>query len=436
MLIKPKKFNVNYIQYDTQTVYKDSIIRVITSKEIFFFYHSQFQNTDKFLTHLKSGEELIIAGHKLKNGGYWLHWVISDENNELKPNKIQEDSRDSIKYIIYSSIAIFFTFLMIIDGLNSPYIVILFLLSIFFCGFSIKNLIQTALSPLNASLIMYQEEKNLIINKGDFNYKAYIFIKNHGKKIALLINKLSFRVHNKFISESDFNIVIDDPERIGVHLDKFNVKSRETKNNLEITHVNTLKINKKTQIYNNLHLIGDGEKNYYCKTHNSYLSQFVITKFSHPFFIALGDKIEIISNIKDNQIIGLYNQKDNSAYLIKPKKHINYNEKTTPMIITSCVAIFILSYIPIFLFLYLLKVNYIALLLLIPTCLFVPLLILSLYLIKKSLYFSSNRLDKYLLVQNYLQYQLNRNNSHNKVNIILNNEKFLGFDTVIIDDTN
>lgn len=165
MHLESERISTNFIRYNTLPVYKDAIIRLVTSGKTFFFFQSQFDNVDRFLSHLKFGDEIIVASHLLDNGGYWLHWAILDEDNELAPENQYDEGQGVLKYLAYSLLAMLVSFLMIIDSVDSIFIAILFLFSLLMSIFFIKELIDIGLSPLTESVMNYQKEKNIF---GDF----------------------------------------------------------------------------------------------------------------------------------------------------------------------------------------------------------------------------------------------------------------------------
>ncbi|WP_025153917.1 hypothetical protein [Morganella morganii] len=162
MLMKPERISAYFIRYDLQPVYKDMIVRIITSEKIFFFCYSQFDNTDDFLNQLVPGDDIIAAGHLLNNGGYWLHWAIKDENNELVPEKKYDESQNLLKYLAYGSLSMAVSLLMVICGADSIFIGLLFLFSLWINIFFAKELVMLAISPLNESVEIYQRERNIM----------------------------------------------------------------------------------------------------------------------------------------------------------------------------------------------------------------------------------------------------------------------------------
>lgn len=433
MQLESEKISTKFIRYDTLPVYKDTIIRLITSGKIFFFFQSQFDNADSFLNHLKSGDEIIAAGHLLDNGGYWLHWAILDEDNVLAPENQYDEGQGVLKYLAYSSLATLVSFLMIIDSVDSIFIAILFLFSLLMSIFFIKELIDIALSPLNESVMTYHKERN-IFGKPFFNEKIYSLIKKYRAVIFSLISGNIFKKHKRNISIDDYELINKNAESVGLNINLFDIKNIQVKSNMAISHLKIKHIRKRIRTPNNYYLISDGYNDFYCKTHNSFLAKEVLTKVQHPFFITLDDKVEVISDINNSDVIGLYNHTDKSAYLFMPSKHIDYDEMTTKVASVSSIFLFFITFIPMLIILLYFKAGFIAVIISFIVTMFVPIIIFSLYHFEKRKYFKNTNLDRFLLVKNYLQYLLNLNNDKSQVNVVLNTEHLTGFNTIVLDD--
>lgn len=215
MLIKPERISAYFIRYDIQPVYKDIIIRIITSEKIFFFCHSQFDHTDDFLNQLVPGDNMIAAGHLLNNGGYWLHWAIKDENNELMPENKYDESQNLLNYLAYGSLSMSVSLLMIICGADSIFIGLLFLFSLLMNIFFAKELVMFAISPFNESVEIYQRERN-IIDKPFSDKKIHTLIKNHEKKIFSFISLFLFERQKNCFQSITMNLLIRELKASGL----------------------------------------------------------------------------------------------------------------------------------------------------------------------------------------------------------------------------
>nr|WP_156823141.1 hypothetical protein [Providencia sneebia] len=414
-------------------MYKDTIIRIITSEKIFFFFHSQFDNTDSFLHQLKSGDEIIAAGHPLNNGGYWLHWAILDDNNELAPENKYDEGQSLLKYLACSTLASLVSFLMIIDGIESIFIAVLFLFTLIMNILFVKELIISAISPLNESVIIYQKEKG-IVDKPFFNKKVYNLIKRHRPKIFSIVNGSSFKKQNSNFSIDDYELINKKAENLGLNVKLFDIKEIKIKSNMAVSHLRINNNRKRIQTPNNYYLISDGCNEFYCKTHNSSLAKEVLTKIQHPFFVALKDKVEVISDVDNHQVIGLYNHTDESAYLFKPSNHIDYNEMTPKVALVSSIIFFLIIFISTSMVSLYFRADFFMVTVLFFASMVIPIMIYSLYLIQKKKYFKSTQLDRFLIVKNYLQYCLGLNHNKSCVNVVLNTEHPTGFNTIVLND--
>lgn len=223
-------------------------------------------------------------------------------------------------------------------------------------------------------------------------------------------------------------------ESVGLNINLFDIKNIQVKSNMAISHLKIKYIRRRIRTPNNYYLISDDYNDFYCKTHDSFLAKEVLTKVQHPFFIALDDKVEVISDINNSHVIGLYNHTDKSAYLFKPSKHIDYDEMTTKVASASSIFLFFITFIPILIILLCFKAGFIAVIISFFVSMFVPIIIFSLYHFKKKKYFKNTNLDRFLLVKNYLQYRLSLNNNKSQVNVVLNMEHLTGFNTIVLED--
>ncbi|HDF2342735.1 TPA: hypothetical protein PC598_002325 [Morganella morganii] len=433
MLMKPERISAYFIRYDLQPVYKDMIVRIITSEKIFFFCYSQFDNTDDFLNQLVPGDDIIAAGHLLNNGGYWLHWAIKDENNELVPENKYDESQDLLKYLAYGSLSMAVSLLMVICGADSIFIGLLFLFSLWINIFFAKELVMLAISPLNESVEIYQRERN-IMGKPFSDKKIHKLIKKHEEKIFLFISLFSFERPKKLFSVDNYELINKRAESIGLCVRWLDVDEIQIQSNMNVTSLRVNNVRRTVEIPNNYFLISDGYSDFYCKTHHSYRFGEVLTKIEHPFFVAVNDKVEVISNVDNNQIIGLYNHTDKSAYLFRSNRHIDYSEIATKSILASVMLMFFIIFMPCLIILLYLETGFTGVILSFFMSIPLPAIICFLLFLKRKRYAKRKNPDKLALVENYMQYRLDLNNNKSSINIVYNTGGLSRFNTTASDN--
>ena len=64
--------------------------RIITNKEVYFFYRNQFIDV-KVLDELKKGDVIHVGSHELDDGTYWLHWLVSSKGDLAIKDKFNYD---------------------------------------------------------------------------------------------------------------------------------------------------------------------------------------------------------------------------------------------------------------------------------------------------------------------------------------------------------
>ncbi len=433
MLIKPERISACFIRYDIQPVYKDIIIRIITSEKIFFFCHSQFDHTDDFLNQLVPGDNMIAAGHLLNNGGYWLHWAIKDENNELVPENKYDESQNLLNYLAYGSLSMSVSLLMIICGADSIFIGLLFLLSLLMNVFFLKELVMFAISPLNESVEIYQREKN-VTDKPFSDKRIHTLIKKHEKKIFSFISLFLFERQKKLFSVDNYELINKRAESIGLRIRWLDVDEVQIQSNMNVTSLRVNNVRKTVEIPNNYFLISDGDSDFYCKTHHGYQFGAVLTKIEHPFFVAVNDKVEVISNVDNNQIIGLYNHTDKSAYLFRSDRHIDFSEIAPREILASATLMFFIIFIPCLIILFYLGAGGAGVIISFFMSISLPAIICFLLFLKRKRYVKRKNPDKFALVENYMQYRLDLNNNKSSINIVYNTGGLSRFNTTASDN--
>ncbi|KJF77628.1 hypothetical protein UA45_11560 [Morganella morganii] len=148
----------------------------------------------------------------------------------------------------------------------------------------------------------------------------------------------------------------------------------------------------------------------------------------------MNDKVEVISNVDNNQIIGLYNHTDKSAYLFRSNRHIDYSEIATKSILASAMLMFFIIFMPCLIILLYLETGFTGVILSFFMSISLPAIICFLLFLKRKRYAKRKNPDKLVLVENYMQYRLDLNNNKSSINIVYNTGGLSRFNTTASDN--
>ncbi|MBZ0047211.1 hypothetical protein [Serratia sp. EWG9] len=80
-------FNVTVEQCACQQTAPDNLVRIIASGQTFFFYRDDFSDSENLLATLATGDRVKIGAHRLRDGSYWLHWLLHGTKGRLEPDR-------------------------------------------------------------------------------------------------------------------------------------------------------------------------------------------------------------------------------------------------------------------------------------------------------------------------------------------------------------
>ena len=248
--------------------------RIITNKEVYFFYKNQFIDI-KVLNELKKDDVIHVGSHELDDGTYWLHWLVSSRGDLAIKNKFNYDMPYRFMLIL-AFLGLIFVWLNI-DIISLILNGILFLMIVWYICLNLFNLI------------------NLFLPKQIFLRKQYFRLK--GGDLGFMKNSLLEKRQPLRCAVTDL------PVYKGIAT---NVTS-ELKSRSSSKHVETWQ---DISFHLNFKLIKIRES-------QRVLSNFcvpVIYNINHPTFIASGDRISLV--LENKKIQGVVNHSDGSSYLI------------------------------------------------------------------------------------------------------------------------
>ncbi|CVF44006.1 hypothetical protein JZM41_14955 [Serratia marcescens] len=80
-------FHVTVEQCACQQTAPDNLVRIIASGQTFFFYRDDFSDSENLLARLAAGDRVKIGAHRLRDGSYWLHWLLHGTKGRLEPDR-------------------------------------------------------------------------------------------------------------------------------------------------------------------------------------------------------------------------------------------------------------------------------------------------------------------------------------------------------------
>ncbi|HHR6046511.1 TPA: hypothetical protein ACS70H_003471 [Providencia alcalifaciens] len=291
--------------HDIAPSFEGKCHRIQAGNKTFYTYKSQFNNID-VLEKLQAGDKLFIGAHQLIDGTYWLHWLISPEKGDLKPNLMKRNKFSSFLKILIALILLYFSVYAFIEfndvfsiGFTSV-IFIVFAVWLLISGF--HSLLASTIRSMRRLLRGFEQVK-----AGNISICQPILL--------------------SLASTDSESPVLQELDELSNDLDSVRMKDLEYFDEITIITVKGTATNIRTRRDS----VGSGKYrreciNYQftCNNMQCYWRSFYneLTKGlnpiffrKHPFFIAPHDPVTLLVNQKAGVIEGFYNQKDSSAYL-------------------------------------------------------------------------------------------------------------------------
>ena len=255
--------------------------RIITNKEVYFFYRNQFIDV-KVLDELKKDDVIHVGSHELDDGTYWLHWLVSSKGDLAIKDKFNYDMpyRLMLIMLVLAFLGLLFVWLNI-DIISLILNGFLFLMIAGYICLNLFNLI------------------NLFLPKQIFLRKQYFRLK--GGDFGFMKNSLLEERQPLCCAVTDLPIY----EGIAT-----NVTSKMKKSSTSSS--SSIKVNVWQEISFNFNA-----SSFTIKESSLVLSNFlvpVIYNINHPTFIAPKDRLSLV--LEKNKIRGIVNHSDGSSYLI------------------------------------------------------------------------------------------------------------------------
>lgn len=78
-----------FIRHDKNATGEDLLRRIQAGDKVFYTYSDQFADAS-VLEKLVAGDRVYIGAHRLADGSYWLHWLVSEQQGILQPQAADE----------------------------------------------------------------------------------------------------------------------------------------------------------------------------------------------------------------------------------------------------------------------------------------------------------------------------------------------------------
>ncbi|MGL5386715.1 MAG: hypothetical protein ACRDCA_12830 [Serratia sp. (in: enterobacteria)] len=78
-----------FLRHDKNATGESLLRRILAGDKVFYTYSDQFADAS-VLDKLVSGDRVYIGAHRLADGSYWLHWLVSEQKGILQPQAADE----------------------------------------------------------------------------------------------------------------------------------------------------------------------------------------------------------------------------------------------------------------------------------------------------------------------------------------------------------
>ncbi|MCP1104860.1 hypothetical protein M6G53_05520 [Serratia nevei] len=125
-------FHVTIEQCACQQTAPDNLVRLIASGQTFFFYRDDFSDSENLLATLAPGDRVKIGAHRLRDGSYWLHWLLHATKGRLEPDRtLKYKLKYFVLLVLGAALASGFpAAFFIMDGDDSWLTIVLFFIAI------------------------------------------------------------------------------------------------------------------------------------------------------------------------------------------------------------------------------------------------------------------------------------------------------------------
>lgn len=290
-------FTLQFQQYDRNPPEDVNLQRVLAGNKVFYTKADQFTNAN-LLNTLKVGDSVHIGAHRLNDGSYWMHWLHHKEKGALDP-KIRSLYKPRIFLQLFASLLIFalmfYLFFISEYIFEYPIIVVVLLIIGLVAG---PTLLFMSLNHLGAITNQYLRKLLKVlaeVERGDFS------------RCQDDIEEPDIRVPPKFDLDSLQNHDLNQSGELTVVAGVTKLVRSETY---------TVGPIRRLQTFTRFILVCCSKSYCLMRQKQSLLDDLNPIFFSnHPIFIAEKDPIRLIIEPTKGDVLGLYNEKDQSAYL-------------------------------------------------------------------------------------------------------------------------
>lgn len=417
-VIQTEVIQTRFQRYDSKPIYKDSIIRLKTDEGMFFCYLSQFEDTKDALDNLQDTATVTMGAHKLKNGGYWLHWLMQGQHILLKPQEVSSDISLYMKVMLGCLLVTLVSLGLLINSNENILISLLFLASLMFTCLSFKEVLSLFCAPFYSARQDFERINNPDNRPNDLLVKTAVIARKLSgymeKVFAIIFPKKS---DIEFDAENIDKTMLDDHgiEAIKIEVDRVDVETEQLSRTITAG-----KTRKTIQLAYNYHYIHSDMGTFECLTHDEQHDTTNKIQVFHPLFIAKGDKLEMLVESRKNTVIGIFNHEDNSAYTLEKDGYVDFSQTTTKDIVKLGVIFYFILLIIMLVMISAISFSWIAVGIAVVGCATVLLLIMAMILWKKQKY--NRHREKNYFVKLYLRNMMKNTGVDNDVTCILNRD--------------
>ncbi|MEG0279000.1 MAG: hypothetical protein RR510_05260 [Morganella sp. (in: enterobacteria)] len=300
-------FDLPFTRHNTNAPRENKYHRIIAGGNVFYTFSSQYENTD-VLEQLRAGDRLYLGARPLADGSYWLHWLVSPDRGELKlATAGTGNMKNIIKLLTGLMLIIFSPYFFFTQSLHVAVGVALMLVCVAGC-LLLKSAVQSLLVANNRAMKCLTDGLVQVKagNTGICSQSEYL-LSDTFSGIKMAPRRLADERFN------DLDSVRPEDYRYAEELALTNVNG--TVSGACAARGSTGSGRYSRDYIEYQFVCGDRLftlRNYY-NTFTDDLNPFFFR--NHPFFLADGDPLKLTINGNNGAIIGIYNERDNNAYI-------------------------------------------------------------------------------------------------------------------------
>lgn len=303
-------FDLPFVRQDCNAPPEHNYRRIIAGDKVFYTFTSQFSD-DAVLKKLKEGDRIYIGARPLAGGSYWLHWLVSPEHGNLEPEMKSSGNLRGLRNLVIALVLMIFSVITFFQPLNNTFIGVsmifvftggIWMLAIAVQGLMVAN--SRAMNHLLKGLTQVKARNTAVCRQAEYLLTdAFVNVKH----------KRRWPADDRF---NELDSVQPEDYRYAEELTLTGVQGK-------VSNLGSFRgftgSGKSRRDYIEYQFLCGGLPFVLRSYYNSLTEDMNPLFFRrHPLFIADNDPVALTVNQQKGTIIGMYNERDHSAYL-KPE---------------------------------------------------------------------------------------------------------------------